>query len=101
MLAIRTRARPNRFDLRGLLDVFFHLAVADVNRPMGKRRDVGFVRDQHDGIARLMEPREDKVKLPSDMAGVTTVTYKKGADGRPDIGAACNKLRRLFEQGPR
>ena len=49
----------------------------------------------------LMEPREDKVKLPSDMAGVTTVTYKKGADGRPDIGAACNKLRRLFEVGPR
>jgi CRP/FNR family cyclic AMP-dependent transcriptional regulator len=49
----------------------------------------------------LMEPREDKVKLPSDLAGVTTVTYKKGADGRPDIGAACNKLRRLFEQGPR
>ncbi len=49
----------------------------------------------------LMEPREDKVKLPSDMAGVTTVTYKKGADGRPDIGAACNKLRQLFEQGPR
>lgn len=49
----------------------------------------------------LMEPREDKVKLPGDMAGVTTVAYKKGADGRPDIGAACNKLRRLFEQGSR
>lgn len=26
----------------------------------------------------LMEPREDKVKLPSDMAGVTTLTDKKG-----------------------
>jgi CRP/FNR family transcriptional regulator, cyclic AMP receptor protein len=49
----------------------------------------------------LMEPREDKVKLPSDMAGVTTVTYKLGADKKPDIGAACNKLRRLFEHGPR
>lgn len=49
----------------------------------------------------LMEPREDKVKLPSDMAGVTTVTYKLGADKKPDIGPACNKLRRLFELGPR
>jgi CRP/FNR family cyclic AMP-dependent transcriptional regulator len=49
----------------------------------------------------LMEPREDKVKLPSDLAGVTTVTYKKGQGGKPDIGAACNKLRRLFEAGPR
>jgi predicted nucleotide-binding protein len=49
----------------------------------------------------LMEPREDKVKLPSDMAGVTTITYKLGADKRPDIGSACCKLRRLFEQGAR
>jgi CRP/FNR family transcriptional regulator, cyclic AMP receptor protein len=49
----------------------------------------------------LMEPRDDKVKLPSDMAGLTTVTYKLDAESKPDIGAACNKLRRLFERGPR
>lgn len=49
----------------------------------------------------LMEPREEKVKLPSDLAGVTTVTYKKGANGKPDIGPACTKLRRRFEDGPR
>lgn len=68
-------------------NVIFELALA--MGMMGRHRAI------------LMEPREDKVKLPSDLAGVTTVTYKKGPDGKPDIGAACNKLRRLFEQGPR
>lgn len=68
-------------------NVIFELALA--MGMLGRKRAI------------LMEPREDKVKLPSDLAGVTTVTYRKGADGRPDIGAACNKLRRLFEQGPR
>lgn len=43
----------------------------------------------------LMEPREDKVKLPSDLAGVTTITYRyeKGADAAALLAPACNKLR--------
>lgn len=49
----------------------------------------------------LMEPRADKVKLPSDLAGVTTVTYKMGPDRKPDIQPACHRLRELFEEGPR
>jgi CRP/FNR family transcriptional regulator, cyclic AMP receptor protein len=49
----------------------------------------------------LMEPREETVKLPSDLAGVTTVTYKLGLDKQPDIQPACTKLRKLFKEGPR
>lgn len=43
----------------------------------------------------LMEPREEKVKLPSDLAGVTTIPYRfeKGADATASIGPACNRLR--------
>ncbi|WP_430398996.1 TIR domain-containing protein [Ferrovibrio sp.] len=43
----------------------------------------------------LMEPREERVKLPSDLAGVTTIPYRfeKGADAAASIGPACNRLR--------
>ena len=43
----------------------------------------------------LMEPREDRVKLPSDMAGVTTILYRfeAGADAAALMGPACNQLR--------
>lgn len=43
----------------------------------------------------LMEPREDKVKLPSDLAGVTTIPYRfeKGQDAAALMGPACNQLR--------
>lgn len=43
----------------------------------------------------LMEPREERVKLPSDLAGVTTVPYafRTGADAAASIGPACNRLR--------
>ena len=43
----------------------------------------------------LMEPREEKVKLPSDLAGVTTITYRfeKGADVAAHLAPACNALR--------
>jgi len=43
----------------------------------------------------LMEPREDKVKLPSDLAGLTTITYRfeKGADLDAHLAPACNRLR--------
>ena len=43
----------------------------------------------------LMEPREDKVKLPSDFAGVTTIGYRyvPGRDEASHIAPAVNTLR--------
>lgn len=43
----------------------------------------------------LMEPREEKVKLPSDLAGVTTIPYRyvPGEDAAALMGPACNQLR--------
>lgn len=43
----------------------------------------------------LMEPREEKVKLPSDLAGITTIPYRfePGADAAASLGPACNRLR--------
>lgn len=43
----------------------------------------------------LMEPREDRVKLPSDLTGVTTIPYafKTGTDAAASLGPACNRLR--------
>jgi predicted nucleotide-binding protein len=43
----------------------------------------------------LMEPREEKVKLPSDLAGITTITYnyQKGGDSAALLAPACNRLR--------
>jgi predicted nucleotide-binding protein len=43
----------------------------------------------------LMEPREETVKLPSDLAGVTAIPYRfeKSADAAASLGPACNRLR--------
>lgn len=43
----------------------------------------------------LMEPRDVDVKLPSDLAGVTTVVYRysPGNDSAALMGPACNQLR--------
>lgn len=43
----------------------------------------------------LMEPREERVKLPSDLSGVTTIAYRyeKGADAAALLAPACNVLR--------
>ncbi len=43
----------------------------------------------------LMEPREDKVKLPSDLSGITTITYRydDGKDAVAMMAPACDKLR--------
>lgn len=52
----------------------------------------------------LMEPREDKLKLPSDLAGLTTVPYRyvKGPDARAFLAPACEQIRaRILEAGPR
>jgi predicted nucleotide-binding protein len=42
-----------------------------------------------------MEPRDEKVKLPSDLAGVTTIPYRfePGGDTAALLAPACNKLR--------
>ena len=43
----------------------------------------------------LMEPREEKVKLPSDLTGITTIPYRfeKGKDAAAFLAPACNHLR--------
>lgn len=43
----------------------------------------------------LMEPREEKVKLPSDLSGITTIPYRfeSGKDAASLIASACDKLR--------
>jgi len=43
----------------------------------------------------LMEPRDEKVKLPSDLAGITSVPYRfeAGGDASASIAPACNRLR--------
>lgn len=51
----------------------------------------------------LMESRDDKVKLPSDMAGLTTIGYrfKAGPDGAAVMAPACNALRKhILALGP-
>ena len=43
----------------------------------------------------LMEPREAKLKLPSDLAGLKTIPYRfeTGRDARTLLAPACNELR--------
>jgi len=43
----------------------------------------------------LMEPRDEGVKLPSDLAGITTIPYRftRGKDAAAVMGPACNVLR--------
>ncbi|MBB3461989.1 TIR domain-containing protein [Rhizobium sp. BK377] len=43
----------------------------------------------------LMEPREEKLKLPSDLAGITTIPYRfdKSQDASSLLAPACNELR--------
>ena len=51
----------------------------------------------------LMEPREDKVKLPSDLSGITTIpySYESGKDAAAMMAPACNILRdHIKEWGP-
>jgi len=52
----------------------------------------------------LMEPRDEKVKLPSDLAGITTVAYRRQKDGEDlaaVLGTACHQLRKhILAMGP-
>lgn len=53
----------------------------------------------------LLEPRNNKVKLPSDLAGVTTITYrfdKNNPDRAALLAPACNALRDyIVQKGPK
>lgn len=51
----------------------------------------------------LMEPREEKVRLPSDLSGITTIPYRyePGQDSNALMAPACNRLREHINQlGP-
>lgn len=51
----------------------------------------------------LMEPRDEKVKLPSDMSGITTIPYRyQGSqDAAALMAPACDKLREhILKLGP-
>jgi len=50
----------------------------------------------------LVEPRGEEIKLPSDLAGITTITYKYDSKNlAAALAPACNKLRAIIrELGP-
>lgn len=51
----------------------------------------------------LMEPRDDKLKLPSDLVGITTIPYRfqSGSDAAALLAPACNALREhILTHGP-
>jgi predicted nucleotide-binding protein len=50
----------------------------------------------------LVEPRGEEIKLPSDLAGINTITYKFDKKNiSASLAAACNKLREIIcELGP-
>jgi CRP/FNR family cyclic AMP-dependent transcriptional regulator len=51
----------------------------------------------------LMEPRGERLKLPSDLAGLTTIPYRfeKGTDTASVLAPACNRLRtHILTHGP-
>lgn len=51
----------------------------------------------------LMEPRDENVKLPSDLTGITTIPYRyvKGRDAAAVMAPACNTLREHIQRlGP-
>lgn len=51
----------------------------------------------------LLEPRGEEVRLPSDLKGLTTVSYQPATqEHKASLGPACTKLREIFGQlGPR
>jgi CRP/FNR family cyclic AMP-dependent transcriptional regulator len=50
----------------------------------------------------LVEPRGEEIKLPSDLAGINTITYKyDGKNLAASLATACNKLRDIIRDlGP-
>jgi len=52
--------------------------------------------------ALLVEPRGEEIKLPSDLAGINTITYRyDAADLTRSLATACNRLREIIRDlGP-
>jgi CRP/FNR family cyclic AMP-dependent transcriptional regulator len=52
--------------------------------------------------ALLVEPRGEEIRLPSDLAGINTITYRyDAADLTRSLATACNRLREIIrELGP-
>lgn len=50
----------------------------------------------------IVTPKNKKIKLPSDLHGVTLAYYKEVSTGddEHDVGDACNKIRRSIKQAP-
>jgi predicted nucleotide-binding protein len=50
----------------------------------------------------LVEPRGEEIKLPTDLAGINTITYKYDGKNLPaSLATACNKLRAIIKElGP-
>jgi CRP/FNR family transcriptional regulator, cyclic AMP receptor protein len=48
----------------------------------------------------LLEPRDEDVKLPSDLAGLTTVPYRSGPKDKLPVllGGPCHAIRRVIEE---
>jgi predicted nucleotide-binding protein len=48
----------------------------------------------------MLEPSDQDVSLPSDLAGITTIPYRHGSesDRLALLGPACNELRRAFSE---
>jgi predicted nucleotide-binding protein len=52
----------------------------------------------------LLEPRGDEVKLPSDLTGITAISYKSvtGKELAAALGPACNRMREIIKDlGPK
>jgi predicted nucleotide-binding protein len=52
--------------------------------------------------ALLVEPRGEEIRLPSDLAGINTITYRYDAGDLPrSLATACNRLREIIRDlGP-
>jgi CRP/FNR family cyclic AMP-dependent transcriptional regulator len=50
----------------------------------------------------LLEPRGEEVKLPSDLSGITTISYKHDpGNWAAALGPACNRIRTIIKDlGP-
>ena len=47
----------------------------------------------------LLEPRDEKVKLPSDLSGITTLPYRfEASEPERTIAPVCNRMRTLFQE---